>query len=75
MSNIEGQGHRIVGPASLAEILGTGSRPPVAKPLVPSPDGPSDYDRARVLAESAGGNIDPRFVGLGTNMTVRRRFA
>jgi len=74
MSNIESQAHRIVGPASLADILGTDDKHPTGKPCVSSSGDPFGYDRARVLVESAGGNIDPRFVGLGTNFTVRRRF-
>lgn len=74
MSNIEGQTHRVVGPASLADILGTGSRPPIATPLASSHGESSGYDRASVLAESAGRNIDPRFVGLGSRVTVDRKF-
>lgn len=74
MSNPEGQIHRIVGPASLADILGTASKPPIRRPLGSSPDDSSAYDRARVLAESAGHNVDPRFVGLGDRVTVSRKF-
>jgi hypothetical protein len=70
MSNIEGQqAYRVVvGPVTRAQILGLDTKHP-------EPPKPLGDSKARILAESAGGNIDPRFVGLGTNMTVRRRFA
>ncbi|PJE73871.1 MAG: hypothetical protein COV01_03455 [Candidatus Taylorbacteria bacterium CG10_big_fil_rev_8_21_14_0_10_41_48] len=74
MANTESQTSRIVGPASLADILGTGQDRHTEKSSGLSHGHSLDSGRARVLAESAAGNIDPRFLGFGTNFTVRRRF-
>jgi len=75
MANTESQTSRIVGPASLADIIGTGQAHPTEKSAGLSRDHSLDSGRARVLAESAGRNIDPRFLSHGTNFTIRRRFA
>jgi hypothetical protein len=78
MSNIEGQSHRIIGPATLADILGSKPKLPIIEQSPPgeeADEGPAIYTRSVILAESVGKGVIPGFCSLGTGVTVPRHFA